>query len=96
MGLTERIDAVCKARGWSDRAWSLKAGRRGTMDTTAPTPSAEPRPDARAMFVQQLARSIADLAAAGDDDAARKASQLLTELLTDETPAQAPPRARSA
>lgn len=138
MGLTERIDAVCKARGWSDRAWSLKAGLssqyihtarvraerdpsyrlpekgaaalaavaqvptewlrfgRGTMDTTTPTPSAEPRPDARAMFVQQLARSIADLAAAGDDDAARKASQLLTELLTDETPAQAPPRARSA
>lgn len=140
MGLTGRIDAICKARGWSDRAWSLKAGLssqyihtarvraerdpsyclpekgaaalarvaqvspewlrfgRGTMDSHTPAPSNDARPDARAVFVQQLARSIADLAAAGDDEAARKASQLLTELLTGESPSLAPveTRARSA
>lgn len=74
----------------------LRYGRgamEGDTGATTPTPTS-----ARATFVQQLARGIADLAAAGDDDAARRASRLLTELLTGETPSHAPaePRARSA
>ncbi len=80
------------ARFAAIRAEWLRYGR-GPMERDAATPGA---PSARAAFVQQLARSIADLAAAGDDDAARRAARLLTELLTDETTAQAAPRAVGA